>query len=88
LPPRTAVNADAVTGTTPVEGCEAKMNSPLAYSVHEACEVARIGRTSLYQAIRAGELRAVKRAKRTLILVEDLHHWLDGLPAINPKSNS
>jgi len=60
------------------------MNSPLAYSVAEACEVARIGRTSLYQAIRAGELRAVKHAKRTLVLADDLRRWLQSLPAFTP----
>jgi excisionase family DNA binding protein len=62
-----------------------RMNSPLAYSVSEACEVARVGRTSLYQAIRAGELRAVKRAKRTLVLADDLRRWLQSLPAVTPK---
>jgi len=61
--------------------------NPFAYSVAEACEVARIGRTSLYEAIRAGELRAVKRAKRTLILADNLRRWLESLPAINPKAN-
>jgi excisionase family DNA binding protein len=63
------------------------MNSPLAYNVAEACEAARIGRTSLYEAIRAGELRAVKRAKRTLILAHDLRRWLDSLPTVTPNPN-
>ena len=62
------------------------MSTSIAHSVAEACQLACIGRTSLYEAIRAGELRAVKRGKRTLILDEDLHRWVQSLPAVNVKS--
>jgi excisionase family DNA binding protein len=58
------------------------MNGPLAFSVAEACSAARIGRTSLYQAIRAGELRALKRGRRTIILANDLRRYLESLPAL------
>jgi excisionase family DNA binding protein len=58
------------------------MQTPLAYSIPEACASSRMGRTTLYEAIRAGELRAVKRGRRTLILVEDLKSWVTNLPAV------
>ena len=62
------------------------IDRPLAYSVREACVVARTGRTSLYEAIKTGELRAVKRGRSTLVLVHDLNEWLEGLPAVVCKA--
>ena len=59
--------------------------APLALKISEACSASRCGRTTLYDAIKRGELRALKRGKSTLILENDLRRWLDSLPAINPK---
>jgi excisionase family DNA binding protein len=59
--------------------------TPLALSIPEACSIGRVGRTSLYAAIASGQLRAVKRGKRTLIIVEDLRRWIEAHPAIEPK---
>jgi excisionase family DNA binding protein len=83
-------DAGAVAGEQPgalATGGQFTMNQ-LSYSVLEACEAARIGRTNLYEAIRTGELRAVKHGKRTLILADDLRSWLENLPAVKPNRAS
>ena len=59
------------------------MNDQLAYTVREACRASCSGRTALYAAIRAGELRALKRGRKTLILAEKLRRWVTSLPRIN-----
>jgi excisionase family DNA binding protein len=59
--------------------------STLAMKIGEACSASRCGRTTIYDAIRQGQLRAVKRGKSTLILESDLRRWLESLPAIDPK---
>jgi excisionase family DNA binding protein len=58
-------------------------NRILAYSIPQACLMAGAGRTSLYQAIQSGALRAVKRGRRTLVLEDDLRRWLQSLPPLN-----
>jgi len=49
-------------------------------SVREACMVAGIGRTRLYDAIAEGVLKARKHGKRTLVLRSDLLEFLKALP--------
>jgi excisionase family DNA binding protein len=64
------------------------MDAHLGYTVAEAWAVAGIGRSSLYKAIRSGQLRAVKCGKRTLLLPGDLRRWLEGLPPLSAESPS
>jgi hypothetical protein len=53
---------------------------PLAYDISEAAQVSRRGRTRIKRAIAAGELRAKKEGRSTIILESDLRRWLAQLP--------
>ena len=63
-------------------------DNALAYSVAEACAIARTGKTVLYEAIKSGALPAYKRGRRTLVRPADLRHWVDELPLIETKSKA
>lgn len=51
-------------------------------SIPEACAVAGVGRTKIYEAIEDGRLKARKLGKRTIILRTDLQDFLQTLPVI------
>jgi excisionase family DNA binding protein len=51
-------------------------------SIPEACRVAGIGRTKIYEAIASGTLTARKFGKRTLVLRADLQAFLASLPVV------
>jgi hypothetical protein len=48
----------------------------LAYSMDEAAEASSLGRSLLYDAIKAGDLSARKRGRRTYVLHDDLVKFL------------
>ncbi len=50
-------------------------------SIAEACAMAGIGRTKIYEAMATGSLKARKCGKRTLILRDDLRQFLTSLPS-------
>jgi excisionase family DNA binding protein len=68
-------------GVKPVNDGETIMEQ-LALTVAEACAAARIGRTTLYEAIKRGDLVAAKYGRKTLIRVDDLRSWLASLPTV------
>jgi excisionase family DNA binding protein len=61
------------------------MVDPIAYTISQAAAAAAAGKTIIYAAIKAGELPARKRGRRTVILAADLRAWVDGLPTIKLK---
>lgn len=56
-----------------------------AYSIQEFCRFFSVGRSSIYEEIRAGRLRIRKAGTRTLIAREDALAWLNALPASSQR---
>jgi len=61
---------------------------PLAYSLPEAVRASGLSRSTLYEQIAAGKLRARKLGARTLILRTELETFLAGLPAMGDPDAS
>jgi excisionase family DNA binding protein len=53
----------------------------LSYTIMELCAATGIGRTSIYEAIWAGKLKARKFGGRTVFLADDVREFLANLPA-------
>ena len=53
---------------------------PLAVSIAEAVRLSGIGRSSLYRAIKSGELAIRKRGRRSIVEMTALKRWLADLP--------
>jgi excisionase family DNA binding protein len=56
----------------------------LALTVTQAAELGGPCRSILYEDIRSGRLRAVKRGRSTRILMEDFRKYLSALPPFEP----
>lgn len=48
-------------------------------NIPETCEKLRIGRTRLYQILNAGQIKAVRIGKKTLIPVASIEEFINGL---------
>jgi len=59
---------------------DAKSDLPkLLLSVEEACEVLNLGRTAVFEEIRTGRLRSVKRGRTRLIPRKCVYEYIDRL---------
>jgi excisionase family DNA binding protein len=52
----------------------------VAYTITEFSQAFGVGRTKIYDDIKAGTLKTRKAGRRTLIRAEDAKAWLDALP--------
>jgi len=60
----------------------------LAYSIAELTEISGIGRSFLYEEIKAGRLVVTKAGRRSLVLYDDALAWLTTLPKLTPTPTS
>jgi hypothetical protein len=58
----------------------------LAYSIAELCEMAGVGRSFLYEEVKAGHLVVTKAGRRSIVLHDDAVAWLAALPKLAPAS--
>ncbi len=56
------------------------MQIPIAVTIPDAVKVSGMSRTSIYEALKRGDLTARKAGRRTLISFADLQAYLAGLP--------
>lgn len=59
------------------------VSQKLAYSISELGTLAGLGRSYLYEEIKAGRLATRKAGRRTLVLRLDADRWLASMPATN-----
>lgn len=57
------------------------MDNPIAVTIPDAVKVSGMSRTSIYEALKRGDLSARKAGRRTLISFADLQAYLASLPA-------
>lgn len=63
----------------------AALNGPMAVSVLDASRLMGIGRTTIWDMVRSGEVPARRLPRnRVVIMVSDLHAWASGLPYYSP----
>ena len=61
---------------------ECELDPLRAYRIPDVCKATGLGRTSIYAAIRSGELVARKWHRCTVVLGHDLAAFMDNLPKV------
>jgi excisionase family DNA binding protein len=54
----------------------------ISFSIPETVRITSLGRSTIYQAVKSGQLKARKFGKRTVILECDLSAFLKALPPL------
>jgi hypothetical protein len=64
---------------------ERELSTPRAYRIPDVCKATGLGRTSVYAAIKSGELIARRWHRCTIVLAKDLEAFLAKLPTTNGR---
>jgi excisionase family DNA binding protein len=65
--------------------CGAKqMQTPITITIPGAVSASGLSRTTIYEALKRGELTAVKAGRRTLIRFSELEAYMASLPPYRP----
>lgn len=59
---------------------DAPANQPHAFTVSQFCKRNNMSRTTFYELLKSGDLKAKKRGSRTIVLASDEMVWLNSLP--------
>jgi excisionase family DNA binding protein len=62
-----------------------KIDKNISVTVSVAVQTSGLSRTSIYEALKRGDLTAVKAGRRTLIPLAGLEAYLANLPAYRPR---
>ena len=54
----------------------------LLFNIREVCQATSMGRSTIYEFIKAGRLKAVKAGRSTLVRAEALNSFIETLPEV------
>jgi len=62
------------------------MQPPISVTIPDAVRASGMSRTSIYEALKRGDLTARKAGRRTLIAFDDLQNYLASLPVYRSEA--